>query len=82
MNYGIGDKVRIVNYGHNIYTYNKKDGTKTVDLSPDIVGKEGIVSKAIRTRDTPQYAIDGLHGKHAWFSEDQMEMISRNPNRQ
>ena len=96
--YGIGDKVRIVNYGHPIMQViqkNKKDKLERLpyplifedesvlwlDMSPGIVGLTGIVCEVSMTQGTPQYAIDGIPEKTAWYSESQMEMINRNPNR-
>ncbi len=81
MKFVIGDKVRIINYGHHIWERGEWDGKiKMIDLSPDLVGKEGIVSKATLTQGIPQYAVDGLR-KHAWYNEDQLLMIQQNPNR-
>ena len=83
--YGVGDKVRIVNYGHPIMQVipENKDGERIswIDISPEIVGREGIVCEVSMIQGTPQYAIDGIPEKHAWYSEPQMEMINRNPNR-
>lgn len=79
MKYGIGDKVKVVNYG--ALLWDNLDGkTKVRDIRPEIVGKEGIISKAEIFQDRPQYAIDGIPKKHAWYDEEQLEMINQNPN--
>jgi len=79
MQYKIGDKVRVVNYGSLIL--HKVNGKfESIDLSPEIIGKEGVISKALVTQDVPSYAIDGIPGKHAWYDEEQLEMINPNPN--
>ncbi len=116
----LGDKVRIVKYGHPIW-YSKEQypfidlmnkqffanftnklfkeniikepevdytakpnniigesGTHyTVDTTPEIVGKEGIIVKSERTQGIPSYAVDGIPEKYAWYDENQLELISR-----
>lgn len=98
--YGIGDKVKVVNYGHLIWQNKTNqdaerkfheqlgipykelpvlsdDGkTQWLDLSPGLVGKEGIIDKISESGD---YALSGL-SKYAWYSENQLELISKNPN--
>ena len=92
--YSIGDKVKIVNYGHPIWV-NKKveelklsfpliredENVRILDMSPDLIGQEGIVSEVSMTQGIPNYAIEGIKGKHAWYQEGQMEMINANPNK-
>ena len=48
-----------------------------VDLCPQIVGKEDIVEEVSMTQGIPSYSLKELG---AWYYEDQMEMISKNPN--
>ena len=93
--YGIGDKVKIVNYGHPIWE-NKKmrqpklsfplisenEDIRWLDMSPDLIEQEGIVEKVSMTQGMPHYAIDGIKGKHSWYDEGQMEMVNKNPNRE
>ncbi len=92
--FGIGDKVRIVKYGHPIWESKNTNEPKLsypviaedenlryLDMSPGLVGQEGLVDKVTITQGIPQYAIDGIKDKHAWYNEEQMEMINRNPNR-
>lgn len=91
--YGIGDKVKIVKYGHLILESKNVDHPKLsfplieedenmrwLDMSPDLVGQEGLVSEVSITQGIPNYAIDGIKGKHAWYDEEQMEMIIENKN--
>ena len=91
--YGIGDKVRIVNYGHPIWENKNVDQPKLsfpvitedenirwLDISPQFVGQTGVVDKVKVTQGIPEYAIDGIKDKHAWYSENQMEMVNKNPN--
>lgn len=85
--YKIGDKVRIVNYGHLIYESSKNENPlkfKTIsddgnirimDMLPEIVGKEGVIVDISETQGEVSYAIDGIVGKHAWYNEDQIELI-------
>lgn len=92
--YGIGDKVEIVNYGSTIwesvsdpsplssYPIISNNGYTIVrDMQPELVGQQGLISKATVTQGIPQYAIEGIKGKHAWYNEGQMKMINKNPNR-
>jgi hypothetical protein len=91
--YGTGDKVKIVKYGHLIGGSNNDPSERSfpligvdgnirwLDMSPHLVGQEGIISKAEMTQRIPGYAIEGIKGKHAWYDEEQMEMVNKNPNR-
>jgi len=92
--FAIGDKVRIVNYGHLIWQnknfnnepmmafplYTEDENCWWLDMSPDLVGQIGIIQQATVTQGHSQYAIDGIKGKHAWYDDEQLEMISENPN--
>lgn len=79
--FGIGDKVKVVNYGSQLISY--RDGSWFVqDMLPEIVGKEGIIDHVSETqKDYIQYSIDGIPRKHAWYVEQQLEMVNKNPNR-
>jgi len=80
MKFGIGDKVKIINYGHQIWErIEGTDKVNIIDIHPDLVGQIGMISKAEITQGIPEYAIEGL-AKHAWYDEGQLEMVSRNPN--
>jgi len=90
-NYKIGDKVRIVNYGHLMWTIqnqpNESSFIETLpvsviygdlvwfDVNHGIVGKEGVVSDVSITQGVPQYSIKGIPEKNSWYSEGQMELI-------
>jgi hypothetical protein len=80
MKYGIGDRVRVVNFGANIWRNHGDGKFEIIDIRPEVVGKEGIICKAELTQDVPTYAIEGIPEKHAWYSEDQLEMVNPNPN--
>lgn len=58
----------------------ENDSYWTVDMSPDIVGQEGLICKAEVVQNSPHYAIEGIKGKHAWYHEDQLELVAKNPN--
>ena len=73
--YAIGDKVKIVKYGHP-YWVNKDGDIIVKDMSPELIGQKGLVDEVTITQGIPMYAIDGIKGKHAWYNEDQMELIS------
>jgi len=45
--------------------------TQWLDLSPELVGKEGVVDKI---SDSGDYALNGL-SKYAWYSEKQLELV-------
>jgi hypothetical protein len=85
--FGIGDKVRVVGYGSKIFVHptlqhrfaaNPRLSEFTFDMRPELVGKEGIVSQVSMTQDIPSYAIEGIPGKHAWYDEEQLELITKN----
>lgn len=70
--FGIGDKVRVINYGSLMW-----DENGSTDILPELVGKEGLIQEVYNN----SYSISGIKGKHAWYDEGQLEMVNRNPNR-
>jgi len=46
-----------------------------IDTSPELVGQEGVVCKVALTQGRFQYAVDEIKGKHAWYDENQLELI-------
>lgn len=79
--FDIGDKVKVVKYGCLMW-----DGTsgvgkvKIFDTHPELIGKVGIVSKVQLCQDKYSYALLKIEGKYAWYDEQQLEMVNRNPN--
>jgi hypothetical protein len=43
----------------------------TKDMSPELVGQEGVIDECYHG----EYSIHGIKGKHAWYNEDQLELI-------
>ena len=84
--YKVGDRVKIINYGSTIWepknveeklsfpVIEETEHFRILDMSPDLVGKEGVVDIVTITQGEPKYAIDGLR-KHAWYDEEQMELV-------
>jgi len=83
-----GDKVRVVNYGHRFWSYNpvpesnfpvlfdnKEEGYKVYDMSPELIGQEGIIVKNINSQGMKQYSLEGIKGKSAWYDEQQLEKV-------
>lgn len=78
--FAIGDKVKIVGYGS--IGVDEVEGQMVVrDWQPQIVGKVGIVCEVNTIQASFQYAIKGIEGKIAWYNEDQLEMVNKNPNK-
>jgi hypothetical protein len=88
----IGDKVKVVNYGHLMWV-NKKIGGKfnlpivketetyvCYDTNKGIVGNSGIVKDVKETQGFFNYSLSGIKGKSAWYTEDQIEIVSKNVN--
>ncbi len=71
----VGDQVKIINYGHRIYSFDKEK--QDIDLSPEIIGKVGIIVEAHKTQDIDNYSIHGIKGKTAWYNNNQLELIYR-----
>jgi hypothetical protein len=80
MKFKIGDKVRIINYGHAIWM-NKSSGETPpfpiiaendslwwMDMCPDRVGKTGIVDNELNG----DYSVYDIG---AWFTEAQLELV-------
>ncbi len=86
--YKIGDKVKIVNYGHLIWEHKDEpkerklnfplimeDGNLMfLDMSPELIGKEGIIMQTTETQGKMKYAIEGPN-KYGWYNGDQLELI-------
>lgn len=84
----VGDKVRVIRYGHPFWSWQKIPGAKLLskdkspywyDMSPDLVGKEGTICKVTSTQGDIQYAINGISGKYAWYDEEQLEKVLSAP---
>jgi hypothetical protein len=73
-NFNKGDRVRIINYGHRIALHKKGGGLEMTDISPELVGQEGIIDEVNDMQGIPIYSILGPN-KHAWYHENQMEKI-------
>lgn len=81
MKFGLGDKVKIVNYGHLMWSNDIRFGfVGEKDISTELVGQIGMVEKAHLTQKKPSYFLKGIKGKLAWYDEEQLEMVSQNQN--
>lgn len=82
----IGDRVRIINYGHAVFTVEQEyktdkfpliktypDGTEARDMAPELVGQEGTITQV--SKDGDQYILLGP-SKAAWYNEEQLELIA------
>lgn len=65
--------MRIVNYGHRVLL-RKGLEVDWFDLSPELIGKEGVVSEVSEMQGVSVYALTGL-SKTAWYLENQLELI-------
>lgn len=74
----IGDKVKIVNFGHWIVDH--KDGLwSSRDIEPQLVGKTGIIREVSDKGDNGvSYALKPIDfkGKEAWYNERQLELMT------
>ena len=77
MKFGIGDKVKIVGYGNLVWSY----PNIAKDTAPEMVGQIGMIDGFISSKDFIEYSLIGVNGKMAWYNEDQLEMITENPNK-
>ncbi|MBT7349666.1 hypothetical protein HN803_02630 [candidate division WWE3 bacterium] len=82
--YNKGDRVRIINYGHQIWEQSGVPGkVKVIDLSPELVGRLGTIQYSYNDeydkvqRDRPeQYSIKFDNGREvSWFTLNQLERI-------
>jgi len=74
MKFNLGDKVKVVNYGHQVFT--TSNGVRSeYDALPGIVGKEGMVTKVSTVQNKPSYSVSGIPEKGSWFNEDQLELV-------
>ena len=82
-----GDKVRVVKYGHPVWSYdnmetvfpiiseNKEIGFKIYDMHSELVGQTGTVSKVTKIQGQFEYSLEGIPSKTAWYDEEQLERI-------
>ena len=68
--YKTGDRVRIINYGHIIWS-NLTGVMVEHDIQPHLVGKEAVVQYSVITQGIPKYSLDLF----AWADESQLEKI-------
>lgn len=47
-----------------------------IDLDKSLIGQRGIIDGI--SFDEKRYSICGIKGKHAWYNEDQLELINEN----
>ena len=86
--YKEGDKVKIIKYGSPLFGSKNESYLKSLpvikeyenctsyDLSPELVGQCGTITKATVTQGIPQYSISGVSGKTAWYDEEQLELVT------
>lgn len=74
------DRVKVVNYGHLIWKV-IEGKIAWDDLSPELVGREGIITDILITQGKSGYklALDNHHPheKVCWYSESQLEIVER-----
>ena len=82
--YNKGDRVRIINYGHQIWEQSGVPGkVKVIDLSPELVGQLGTIQYSYNDlydsklrRSAEQYSIKFDNGREvSWFTLNQLERI-------
>lgn len=87
----VGDRVRIVNYGHLIYVhpestmlelftskpYSKSKEMVTFDLNPRIIGTEWIITEAKVIQGIDGYEIHNDTNTIAWVHNNQLELINK-----
>ena len=49
------------------------------DISPELVGQQGVVSRTSTSGSTRRYALNGIKGKTAWYDDKQLKLISKKP---
>lgn len=85
--YKVGDKVKIVNYGHAVWEHKsvgesslplikEYESVRLVDLQPYLIGQQGVVGQVVIIQERPSYAVEGISGKSAWYYEDQLEAVT------
>ncbi|MBT7928819.1 hypothetical protein HN682_02715 [Candidatus Peregrinibacteria bacterium] len=82
--YNKGDRIRIINYGHQIWEQSGVPGkVKVIDLSPELVGQLGTIQYSYNDlydsklrRSAEQYSIKFDNGREvSWFTPNQLERI-------
>ena len=82
----VGDKVEIINYGRAMWfntTMEQLDGYKDLpllkkegdiewrDIRKELIGRRGIIVKALKTQGVDEYSIDGVG---AWYQNSQLKL--------
>ncbi len=69
----VGDKVRIVNYGHLIWSNEDGEG-KAIDIRPELVGRKATIIGVSINMNPPLYKVQTKDGNRiAWFSKNQLK---------
>ena len=87
--FSVGDKVRVILYGSLYWQLNKPNSDLSgltiisenedivwIDMSPCLVGKEGVIEEVTLTQEAYSYALNGIKEKHSWYNENQLELIT------
>lgn len=82
LNYALGDRVQIVNYGHwllsdrkmNYPLLDRRDEMYVYDINPELVGKTGAIEKFNHDHTKASILFDDGRSI-AWFSEFQLQPI-------
>ena len=81
--YKVGDKVRIVNYGHKVWMYQKMvdgkiielDEVEWYDMCPERVGMLATIRKVTVTQGIDKYGLTTELGNISWFHNNQLELV-------
>lgn len=52
--------------------------TYQYDMSPNLVGKKGIIIEISDSQGEPSYSISGIPQKQAWYNKDQLKLLTAN----
>ena len=77
MEYKNGDRVEIINYGHQVWrTIEGSDKVAVYDLRPERVGKSATIVRGTLTQNRESYCLDiDDVGEVSWFGLKQLKRI-------
>lgn len=82
----VGQKVRVVKYGHLVWesksgttsdytTYWENEKSRWIDVKSELVGRIGEISETVCLGGQNKYRIEALDSGKQWYNEDQLELI-------
>lgn len=79
--YKIGETVRVIKYGHPVWEKDKDGKLIIIDLNPELIGKEGVISIARKVQGSDTYSLSFPDQRISGFNNYQLESVKKSTGR-